>query len=669
MTKLYDENAIESLGILGGVRAKPASIGLESHNHTFLEILGNAIDEARAGHGKKIIVTKQTDGAVSVRDFGRGVPMDRNKDGEYTYKKVFDELWSGGKYQNNEEDGGSYEFSLGTNGVGATGTNYTSDFFSAYSYSEEWIYGIEYEKGIEEVNGLHKVTQENANVPRGTLITWKPSAECFRGKSEIDTNFIITTLRDQAIVNGGIKFIFINEKDVEEELKTGEMKPVEMEFYYQNGVADFIKSIAGEEHVLTDVQSFVAERKGKDNESDKDYRIKAEVFFAFNRELSYNRYYHNTSWLENGGTPEDFIKNSFTFTLDKAIKDRNLYNKNEKKISFEDVADSLVVVTSTYSTISLFTDQTKKKIGSDFMKREITAWLREQLEIYLVENPNEATLILQQVLINKRSREKAEKTRLDVKKKLSGTVNNITARVDGFVSCTSKDKSKNELYIVEGKSALGSTQQGRDAEHQAIMAIRGKILNCLKADYNKIFKSELIVDLIKLIGCGIEVKSKHAKDLNTFDIENLRWSKIIITTDADVDGFHIRTLILTMIYRLMPSLIEQGYVYIAESPLFEITNKKDESFFAHSDAEKDAIVARLGNQLESIQRSKGLGENTKEMMWETTMNPETRRLIKVTPSDEKATQEAFDLFLGDNLAGRKEYIEEHLHEWIEEPLD
>lgn len=658
MTKQYNENAIESLGILGGVRAKPASIGLESHNHTFLEILGNSIDEARAGHGKEIIITKHANGSVSVRDFGRGVPMDKNKEGEYTYKKVFDELWAGGKYQNNEDGGGNYEYSLGTNGVGATGTNYTSDFFTATAYSDKWIYQISYEKGVEEVNGLHKVTQDGANVPRGTVITWKPSAECFRGKGEIDDDFIVTTLRDQAIVNGGIKFTFDNEK-------TGD----NTEYYYENGVPDFIKSISGEEHALTDVKTFIAERKGKDNESDKDYRIKAEVFFAFNREMSYNRYYHNTSWLENGGTPEDFIKNSFTFVLDKAIKERSLYKKDEKKITFEDVADSLIVVTSTYSTISLFTDQTKKKIGSDFMKRETTAWLREQLEVYLVENPDEANLILQQVLVNKRSREKAEKTRIDVKKKLSATVNNITARVDGFVSCTSKDKTKTELYIVEGKSALGSTQQGRDAKYQAIMAIRGKILNCLKADYDEIFKSELIVDLLKLIGCGVEVKSKHNKDLNSFDINNLRWSKIIITTDADVDGFHIRTLLLTMIYRLMPSLIEQGYVYIAESPLYEISTKKDESFFAYSDTEKDKIVAELGNQVEGIQRSKGLGENTAEMMWETTMNPETRRLIKVTPSNEQETQETFDLFLGDNLAGRKEYIEEHLHEWIEESLD
>jgi DNA gyrase subunit B len=650
LVKEYNEDSMQSLGILGGVRAKPASIGLESHNHTFLEILGNSIDERRAGYGDKIYVFKNDDGSVTVRDFGRGVPMGKNKGGEYSYRKVFDELWAGGKYKNNEDGGGDYEYSLGTNGVGATGTNYTSDFFWVTSYRDDGKkYSIEYEKGIENPSGLliEKYDQENYV---GTEITWRPSAEVFRGKSEIDDDFIVTTLKDQSIVNGGLKFIFNN-------------KGEETEYYYENGVVDFIKSLSTDEHMLNSVTSFSTEQKGKDNESDKDYKIKADIFFSFDREVSYKRFYHNSSWLENGGTPDDFVKNSFTFVIDKALKENNLYTKNEKKVTFEDISDSLIVVTSTYSTISLFTDQTKKKIGSDFMKQFITKWLREKLEIYLIENPVEAKLILAQMLVNKRSREKAEDTRLNVKKKLSGTVNNLTNRVDGFVNCKSKDNTKTELYLVEGKSALGSTQQGRDEQIQAIYALRGKILNCLKADYDKIFKNEIIVDIIKLIGCGIEVKSKHSKDLNTFDIKNIKWSKIIITTDADVDGFHIRTLILTLIYRLMPSLIEQGYVFIGESPLYEI-EQNDVSVFAYSNKEKDEIVAKMKGNF-TIQRSKGLGENTPEMMWETTMNPETRRLIKVIPSEARVTAEMFDMFLGDDLAGRKKYIEENLFKYID----
>ena len=660
MTKQYNEDSLESLGILGGVRAKPASIGLESHNHTFLEILGNAIDERNAGYGDTIIVTKYIDGSVSIRDFGRGVPMGKNAKGEYAYKKVFDELWAGGKYKNNDEDGGDYEYSLGTNGVGATGTNYTSDFFIAESFSDKGIrMSVRYEKGLESEEGLQTDKTEEQ---RGTKITWIPSYECFRGKGEIDTQFIIDTLSDQAIVNGGLKFIFTNYKDVED-------APVEMEFYYENGVSDFIKSIASEENALTEVISFSTEQKGKDNESDKDYKIKADIHFSFNRETSFSRYYHNTSWLENGGTPEDFIKNSFTFVIDRLIKEKNLYNKNESKVTFEDVSDSLVVVTSTASTISLFTDQTKKKIGSDFMKQSVTKWLREQLYVYFIENPKECELVLAQALVNKRSREKAEKTRLDIKKKLSGTVNNLTARINGFENCKSNDNSETELYIVEGKSALGSTKQGRDDKIQAIYAIRGKILNCLKADYNKIFASEVITSMIKLFGCGIEIKSKYAKDLNDFNVDNLRWSKIIIATDADVDGYHIRCLVLTVLQALMPSLITEGKVFVALSPLYEIIDKDDKSHFAYDDAEKDVILKELGNKVISIQRSKGLGENTAEMMWETTMNPETRRLIQVTPNATEEMLKYFEMFMGDDLDGRKEYISENLHEYIEEALD
>ncbi|WP_425203802.1 toprim domain-containing protein [Priestia megaterium] len=644
----YSTDSIESLGILGGVRAKPASIGLENNDHTFVEILANSIDEYREGYGNKIIITKHEDKSVSVQDFGRSVPMDINSKGEYAYKKVFDELWSGGKYSNNNGDG-NYLFSLGTNGCGSTGTNYTSDFFEATAIAPNgYKYYIKYEKGLQQTELLKEKHELSYT---GTIIRWLPSKEVFRGLSEINDTFIHNKLKEQSIVNKGLKFIFINE-----------LKNETTDYYYENGVIDYITEL-NEDKNFTDIIQWESESKGRDNADTDEYRLKTELTFCFNNEVNHMQYFHNSSWLANGGTPEEFIKNSFTSSIDKMLKDK--YTKGEKKVTFNDIRDSLIVISSTYSTISLYSDQTKKAIDSKFMKDSVTEWLKNQLEIYFIENPVEADKIATQILINKRSREKAEKTRLDVKKKLQGTVNNLTGRIDGFVNCRSKDVTKRQLTLVEGKSALGSTKQGRDAEIQAIYALRGKILNCLKADYDKIFKNDIIVDLLKLLGCGVEIKSKHNKDLNNFDINNLKWKEINIVVDSDIDGGHILTLLLTMFYRLTPTLIREGKINVIESPLYEIVHN-DKSYFAHSDAEKDSIVKELGNNV-VIQRSKGLGENTPEMMWETTMNPLTRKQYTVT--EDELQEKYFDLFLGDNLTDRKGYIEDHLHEYLEEALD
>ena len=293
----------------------------------------------------------------------------------------------------------------------------------------------------------------------------------------------------------------------------------------------------------------------------------------------------------------------------------------------------------------------------------MTDFLRSQLEVYFIENPQDAQKIADQVLINKRSRETAEKARLNIKKKLSGSID-IANRVQKFVDCRTRDVDRRELYIVEGDSAMGAVKLSRDAEFQGIMPVRGKILNCLKADYGKIFKSEIITDLLKVLGCGVEVQDRRAKDMAAFDLSALRWNKIIICTDADVDGFQIRTLILTMLYRLTPTLIREGYVYIAESPLYEIT-WKDKTWFAYSDREKNDIVASLEGKKAEVQRSKGLGENEPDMMWLTTMNPATRRLIKVMPEDVERTAQVFDLLLGDDLQGRKTHIADNGYKYLE----
>ena len=370
----------------------------------------------------------------------------------------------------------------------------------------------------------------------------------------------------------------------------------------------------------------------------------------------------SSSYLEYGGSPDKAVKSAFVYAIDNYIKNNSLYKKDEKKIVYSDIEDSLILILNSFSTETSYENQTKKSITNKFIQEAMTDYLKKQLEIYFIENKADADKIANQVLVNKRSRETAEKTRINIKKKLTGNLD-MNNRVEKFVNCRTKDVNRRELYIVEGDSALGACLLGRDSEFQGIMPVRGKILNCLKANYEKIFKSEIITDLLKVLGCGVEIKTKHNKDLNNFDIDQLRWNKVIICTDADVDGFQIRTLILTMLYRLVPTLIEEKKVFIAESPLYEITAGKD-TYFAYTEKEKTDILDKIKGKYH-IQRSKGLGENEPEMMWQTTMNPETRRLIMVLPEDVKRTAEVFEMLLGDNLKGRKEHIEHNGYKYID----
>ena len=410
-------------------------------------------------------------------------------------------------------------------------------------------------------------------------------------------------------------------------------------------------------------QYWETERRGRDRADKPEYKVKITAALCFSRTVNQIEYYHNSSWLEYGGAPEKAVKNAFVYAIDAYLKQNGKYNKGEGKVTWPDVADCLVLVTNCFSTQTSYENQTKKAITNKFIQEAMTAFFREHLNVYFIENSTEAAKIAEQVLVNKRARETAEKTKISVKKKLSGSID-IANRVQKFVDCRSRDVSKREIYIVEGDSALGAVKLSRDAEFQGIMPVRGKILNCLKADYGRIFKSEIITDLMKVLGCGIEVENKRMKELASFDLDNLRWNKVIICTDADVDGFQIRTLILTMIWRLCPTLIREGYVYIAESPLFEITCK-DKTWFAYNEQEKAEILRQLEGKRYTLQRSKGLGENDPDMMWMTTMNPQTRRLIQVMPEDAEKTGMYFDLLLGDNLAGRKEHIAENGYKFLE----
>ena len=653
MKKTYDENSISSLKGADRVRLRPGVIfgsdGIDGCEHSFFEILSNSIDEAREGHGTEIEITRFLDKSIEVKDYGRGIPMDYNENEQrYNWELIFCELYAGGKYKNNS--GENYEYSLGLNGLGACATQYSSSYMDVTVQYGGKKYQMHFEKG-NPVSEL--MVEEIKSKKTGSTIKWRPDTEVFTDIN-IPLEYFQDVLKRQSVVNSGIKFILYNQT-----LEGWDM----YEYIYEDGINDYVKEIsAGKE--FTPVFSFETQRRGRDREDKPDYNVKMQFAFCFNNEVNMIEYYHNSSFLEHGGAPDKAVKSAFVAVLDKYLKNNNKYNKNESKIGFVDISDSLILVSNSFSTVTSYENQTKKSITNKFIQEAMTDVLREQIEVFLIENKEAAEKIAQQVLINKRSREKAEQTRVAVKKNLTGAVD-MTNRINKFINCRTKDLDRREIYIVEGDSALGSCKKGRDAEFQAIIPVRGKILNCLKADYNKIFKSEIITDLIKVLGCGIEIKTKHqSKDISTFDLNNLKWNKVIICTDADVDGYQIRTLILTMIYVLMPTLIREGKVYIAESPLFEITCGKD-TFFAFNEAEKQEIVESLGNKRYKIQRSKGLGENEPEMMWQTTMNPETRRLVRVTSEGEEETFRMFDILLGDNLQARKEFIAEFGHKFLD----
>lgn len=652
-TTEYNNDSISSLQGADRVRKRPAVIfgsdGIDGCEHSVFEIISNSIDEAREGFGKKIFITYYEDHSIEVQDFGRGIPVDfNNNENRFNWELVFCELYAGGKYSTN--DGGSYEFSLGLNGLGLCSTQYSSEYMDVEIKRDGYIYTLHFEHG-ENVGGLKKEPYDKKDT--GTKIKWRPDLKVFTD-IDIPKDYFIDILRRQAVVNDGILFV----------LKTQEGSKFKTEeFLYKDGIKDYVNEYIGEDG-LSSVQVWQTERQGKDREDMKPYRVKINVAVSFSNKKVLKEYYHNSSWLEYGGAPEKAVRSALLSQFDNYIKQNGKYQKNESRISFSDIEECLVLVISSFSTQTSYENQTKKAITNKFIQEAMTDFLKKQFEVYFIENKAEADKIIDQVLINKRSRERSEKERLNIKNTLQKG-NEAINHIPKFVDCRSRDTSERELFIVEGDSALGSCKLARDANFQAIMAVRGKILNCLKAEYNKIFKSEIITNLIKVIGCGVEVVTKANKDLSTFNIDNLRWSKVIICTDADYDGFQIRALILTMIYRLMPTLIDEGRVFIAETPLYEI-NTKDKAYFAYNDSEKAEILEQIGNSKYTIQRSKGLGENQPDMMNMTTMNPASRRLIKVLARDAERTSEMFDLFLGDNLSGRKEYIAENGYRYLDE---
>jgi len=650
---VYDNESISQLKGADRVRKRPGVIfgsdGLDGCEHSVFEIISNSIDEAREGYGNKIVVTKYSDGSVEVQDFGRGAPVDfNNKEQRFNWELLYCEMYAGGKYNTN--DGANYEYSVGLNGLGLCSTQYASEYMDVEIKRDGFKYNLHFEKG-ENVGGLKKEPYTGRDT--GTKTRWKPDLEVFT-EVDIPAEYFIDTLKRQAIVNDGLLFQFREQQG---------NKFITTEIVYNNGITDYVNEIVGEEK-LSSIQFWQTERKGRDREDKPEYKVKINAALAFSNRHTLKEYYHNSSWLEHGGVPERATRTALVSQIDAYIKQANKYKNNESKITFSDVEECMVLVISSFSTLTSYENQTKKAITNKFIYEAMVDFLRHQLEIYFIENKAEAEKIADQVLINKRSRERSERERINIKKTLQNS-NSMLDRVEKFVDCRTKDVNLREVFIVEGDSALGSCKLARDAEFQAIMPVRGKILNCLKADYDKVFKSEIITNLIKVLGCGVEVKSKANKGLATFNLNDLRWNKVIICTDADVDGFHIRTLILTMIHRLMPTLITEGKVFIAETPLYEI-GTKEMTYFAYDEKEKNDILAKIGDGKYTMQRSKGLGENQPDMMNLTTMNPETRRLVKVMPQDAERTAQMFDMLLGDDLAGRKEFIAENGYLYLDD---
>lgn len=649
----YGNESIKSLKGADRVRKRPAVIfgsdGIEGCEHSIFEIMSNSIDEAREGYGKKIIITRYNDGSVEVQDFGRGIPVDYNKNEEkFNWELLFCELYAGGKYDNGKDN---YEFSLGLNGLGLCATQYASEYMDAEVKTGGFKYTLHFEHG-ENIGGLTKEPYGKRG-DTGTKIKWKPDLKVFTDIN-VPVDYFIETIKRQAIVNDGITFIFKNQLTATQFETT--------EFCYENGIKDYVAEITGED-AFTTPQYWECERVGRDRDDLDDYKLKIKAALCFSLKRQLKEYYHNSSFLEHGGAPEKAFRSAFVSQINAYLKQNNKFNKNDSQINVQDIEECVIFVVSSFSTQTSYENQTKKAITNKFIQEAMTDFFRKQLEVYFIENKMDADKIADQMIINMRSRIKAENTRKTLKTTLQTKID-MTNRIQKFVDCRSKDVNEREIFIVEGDSALGACKQARDANFQALMPVRGKILNCLKSDYDKIFKSDIITDLIKVLGCGVEVKSKAAKDVSMFDMDSLRWNKIMICTDADVDGFQIRTLILTMIYRLMPKLIDAGKVYIAESPLYEVTCK-DQTYFAYNEIEMDGIKEQLGDSKYTVQRSKGLGENEADMMSLTTMNPATRRLIKVTPSDAEATAQVFDLLLGDNLDGRKEYIANYGHLYLD----
>lgn len=642
---IYGNDSIESLGIIGGVRKNPSSIGIEGHQHLLVEILANALDEARHGYGDKITVIRNSDNSITVKDRGRGLPLDWNeKVGKFNHELVLATLYAGGKYNNKKS--GIYKYPLGTNGIGCTGTNFTSNFMYVKSVRDGFVYNAIYEKGIYKE---FKKEENKDNLPTGTSITFKPSAECFRGSFIIEDDFINNLLNHQSIINGGVELEYIN--------KEGKVTS-----YKHENTQEYILSIS-EDKNLTPVFHITDEdeecREEEQNEGEESFSVLLDLYFTFNNHVNKIDLYHNSSFLEDGGSPENAIKTSFLNVFNKFVKDEGLLKKGEKNLIFEDITQSLIFISSTFSTNNLYTGQSKKKIKSKFLQDYMTEFLKTQLTVICKENKTQMIKVANQLLLNKRSRETSENTRLEIRKKFENKEDLVNGRPLKLVPCKSKNPDEIKCYILEGDSAKGIAERARNRWTDMIYPIRGKLMNVLNKPLKEIIKNNEIKDLYLINGCGISYNGKPIKGLKAPNIQDRKISKMIILTDSDIDGFHIRCLAIVIYFTLFIDFVMDGRLYLAEAPLYKLENKKTkEIIYLYTEQEYGSFCSVNNIKEWKVQRYKGLGGLDTKSLRETVFDEDNCRLIQVKVEDVKKAIEVLKIYFDDEcVEQRKEIVE------------
>lgn len=644
------------------IRIRPSVVlgsdGIRGVQQTLFEIVTNAIDRWKDGYGDKVEIIRHKDNSYTIKDFADGLPCLWNEKSQaFNWDLALCTLNSGDNYKQSNSLTGK----LGNFGLGLTSSQFSSEYMNVIIRKEKVKYTLKFKEGrvvnketgefIKEDDNRHCTKEENELVLlqevnndgyTGTEINYKPDLRVFTDIN-IDTNWIQTKLKRQAMINNGISLEF-----------TDELNDLKITYEYDNKT-EYIKDLINDNYI-SDFISFNGEGEGKDRKDLPTYLMDYSLDLVFNNDNSIQEYYHNSSELtelNNNVTTSAFIK-SITKAIHNYITENKLY-KAKEKIKYSDIEDSIDFILCTRSTRTSYANQTKLSIDNEFIKNFISKDIEDKLYLYLNENKFDSERIINQLLINMRANNNAEKTKANLRKKLEGKDNKkFGEKPKGLLDCKFHD-DKSELFIAEGESSKGSIGNARDGKYQAIFPIRGKMLNCLKATPDKIANNEEILKLIETLGCGVDFKDKKYKDVSNFNINNLRYGKIILASDADEDGGNICSLVLTMIYKLMPELLLQGKVYIAQTPLYVIINKEtDERLYCINKEERDKIIPSLNKY--SVDRCKGLGQVNSDILYDTALNPESRRMLKVTVEDVEKMFNIFDIWMDDDVSKRREII-------------